>query len=69
MTDYSARRKAMVDGHVRPADVTKYPIIAAMLDVPREAYVPDQMRDLAYVGEHLALGGGHRAHGRSRGRR
>lgn len=58
MTDYSARRKAMVDGHVRPADVTKYPIIAAMLDVPREAYVPDQMRDLAYVGEHLALGGG-----------
>lgn len=58
MTDYSARRKAMVDGHVRPADVTKYPIIAAMLDVPREAYVPDQMRDLAYVGEHLTLGGG-----------
>lgn len=58
MTDHPARRRAMVDGHVRPADVTKYPIIAAMLDVPREDFVPGVLRDLAYVGEHLDIGGG-----------
>jgi len=58
MIDYPTRRRAMVDGHVRPADVTKYPIIAAMLRIPREAFVPDGLRDLAYIGDHVQLGGG-----------
>ena len=31
MTSFSARRKAMVDTQIRPSDVTKYPIISAML--------------------------------------
>ena len=58
MTDFAARRTAMVDGYIRPSDVTKFPIIDAMLSVPREAYVPDAMRELAYIGEHMELGGG-----------
>ncbi|PKP84109.1 MAG: protein-L-isoaspartate O-methyltransferase [Alphaproteobacteria bacterium HGW-Alphaproteobacteria-2] len=29
-----------------------------MLDIPREDFVPDALRDLAYVGEHLDIGGG-----------
>ena len=48
----------MVDTQVRPSDVTKFPIIDAMLDVPREIYVPDALREAAYVGENLDLGGG-----------
>ncbi|TMV57898.1 protein-L-isoaspartate O-methyltransferase, partial [Thioclava sp. BHET1] len=40
MTDYAIRRTKMVDSQVRPNDVTKFPIIDAMLSVPREAYVP-----------------------------
>ncbi len=48
----------MVDTQVRPSDVTKFPIIDAMLDIPREAYVPDAMREAAYVGENLTLPGG-----------
>ncbi|MBT4830402.1 MAG: protein-L-isoaspartate O-methyltransferase, partial [Marinovum sp.] len=40
MSDYSARRKIMVDTQVRPSDVTKFPIIDAMLSVPRELFVP-----------------------------
>jgi protein-L-isoaspartate(D-aspartate) O-methyltransferase len=48
----------MVDTQVRPSDVTKYPIIAAMLSVPREAFVPAQMREAAYAGEHVTLGNG-----------
>lgn len=45
----------MVDTQVRPSDVTKFPIIDAMLSVPREAYVPDNKREAAYIGENLAL--------------
>ena len=48
----------MVDTQVRPSDVTRFPIIDAMLSVPREAFVPDAKREAAYVGENLDLGGG-----------
>ncbi len=47
----------MVDTQVRPSDVTKFPIIEAMLAVPREDFVPAGRRDTAYVGENIALGG------------
>ena len=56
MTDLAATRVTMVDTQVRPNDVTKFPIIAAMLEVPREAHVPDALRGAAYMGEHLPLG-------------
>ena len=55
MTDYTSRRTMMVDTQVRPSDVTKFPIIDAMLSVPREAYVPDNKREAAYIGENLAV--------------
>jgi len=58
MTDFAARRRMMVDTQIRPADVTKYPIIDALLSVPREIFVPDALRDIAYAGEDLDLGGG-----------
>lgn len=57
MTDYSARRTMMVDTQVRPSDVTKFPIIDAMLSTPRENYVPAGLREAAYVGENLDIGG------------
>ncbi|WP_224826500.1 protein-L-isoaspartate O-methyltransferase [Cognatishimia sp. MH4019] len=55
MSDNTTRRTMMVDTQVRPSDVTKFPIIDAMLAVPREAYVPRQLRDTAYIGENLPL--------------
>lgn len=45
----------MVDTQVRPSDVTKFPIIDAMLSVPREAFVPADQKEAAYVGENLTL--------------
>ncbi|WP_375282300.1 protein-L-isoaspartate O-methyltransferase [Pseudooctadecabacter sp.] len=57
MVDYTSRRTLMVDTQVRPSDVTKFPIIDALLDTPREEYVPDRLRDAAYVGENLVLDG------------
>lgn len=58
MTDYAARRTTMVDTQIRPSDVTKFPIIEAMLAVPREEYVPAALREAAYIGENLDLGPG-----------
>lgn len=58
MTDYAARRTMMVDTQVRPSDVTKFPIIDAMLSVPREAFVPTALREAAYMGENIDLGEG-----------
>ncbi|WP_322895836.1 MULTISPECIES: protein-L-isoaspartate O-methyltransferase [unclassified Yoonia] len=48
----------MVDTQVRPSDVTRFPIIDAMLTIPREDFVPDALREAAYVGENLDIGKG-----------
>jgi protein-L-isoaspartate(D-aspartate) O-methyltransferase len=49
MSDFSTARQKMVDGQVRPSDVTDLRIIDAMLAVPREAFVPESQRALAYL--------------------
>ena len=56
MTDYAARRITMVDTQVRPCDVTKFPVIDAMLRVERELFVPREKREAAYIGENVDLG-------------
>ena len=58
MADYAARRSTMVDTQVRPSDVTKFPIIEAMLAIPREVFVPTDRREAAYLGENIPLGDG-----------
>ncbi|WP_102107857.1 protein-L-isoaspartate O-methyltransferase family protein [Oceaniglobus roseus] len=58
MSDFARRRTMMVDNQIRPSDVTKFPIIDAMLSVPREQFVPAGRREAAYVGENMELGGG-----------
>jgi protein-L-isoaspartate(D-aspartate) O-methyltransferase len=49
MSGFSTARQKMVDGQVRPSDVTDSRIIDAMLAVPREAFVPQSQRALAYL--------------------
>ncbi len=58
MSEFATRRVMMVDTQVRPSDVTKFPIIDAMLTVPRETFVPDDKREAAYMGENLPLAPG-----------
>ena len=58
MSDFAARRLMMVDTQVRPSDVTKFPIIDAMLTVQRELFVPRDKREAAYIGENVGLGDG-----------
>ena len=49
MSGFSTARQKMVDGQVRPSDVTDIRIIDAMLAVPREDFVPQNQRALAYL--------------------
>ncbi len=49
MIDFAAARRMMVDGQVRTSDVTDPRIIAAMLEVPRERFVPERSAALAYL--------------------
>lgn len=55
MSDFSARRTMMVDTQVRPNDVTKFPVIEAMLAIPREEFVPASRRAVAYSGENVEI--------------
>ncbi|MBZ9677247.1 protein-L-isoaspartate O-methyltransferase family protein [Mesorhizobium sp. ES1-1] len=56
--DFSELRVKMVDGQVRTTDVTSAPLLDAMLDVPREAFVGSAQRDLAYIDEDIRIATG-----------
>jgi protein-L-isoaspartate(D-aspartate) O-methyltransferase len=58
MTDFAAARRHMVDGQVRPNDVTDLRVISAMLEVARERFVPPPSASLAYLDLDLAIGEG-----------
>jgi protein-L-isoaspartate(D-aspartate) O-methyltransferase len=49
MSDFATARQKMVDGQVRTADVTDHRILDAMLALPREEFVPQSKRALAYL--------------------
>lgn len=49
MSDFATARQKMVDGQVRPSDVTDIRILDAMLAVPREAFVPENQQAMAYL--------------------
>jgi protein-L-isoaspartate(D-aspartate) O-methyltransferase len=60
MSGFATARQKMVDGQVRPSDVTDTRILDAMLAVPRELFVPESKRALAYLDLDLDVseGGG-----------
>jgi len=53
--DYTGQRVKMVDSQVRTTDVTDLAIISAMLDIPREEFVPARSKALAYIDEDIPL--------------
>lgn len=61
MVDFPALRTKMVDGQVRPNDVTDLRIIDAMGEVAREDFAPDDQKALAYLDRDLPLGNGRAA--------
>ena len=57
MVDFAQARRTMVDSQVRPSDVTDLKLIAAMLDVPREQFVPEARRAIAYLDMDVPVDG------------
>ena len=51
----AVQRKNMVDSQVRPSDVTDRRIARAMLEIPREAFVPAAQRVVAYMDGNLVV--------------
>ncbi len=56
--DYAAARQAMVDSQLRPQGVNDPAVIAAMSQVSREQFIPEESRLLAYIDRSVPLGEG-----------
>lgn len=56
--EFSERRVKMVDGQLRTTDVTDAAVLEAFLSLPREAFVPADQRDLAYIDEDIRIAAG-----------
>ena len=58
MSDFASQRKTMVDNQIRTVDVTDHAVIDAFGAVGREAFVPEEMRSLAYIDRHVQIAPG-----------
>ena len=56
--DYAAARFKMVENQVRTNRVTDPLVIAALNELPRETFLPEPLRGIAYVDEDIPLGDG-----------
>lgn len=56
--DYAKARRHMVDSQILPNRVTDTRIIEAMESLPRESFVPDDRKGVAYVDEAIPVGNG-----------
>jgi protein-L-isoaspartate(D-aspartate) O-methyltransferase len=56
MDDFAARRAQMVEHQLRERGITDERVLAAMGEVPREAFVPERRRELAYSDAALPIG-------------
>lgn len=56
--DLAAARRAMIDSQLRTSGVNEPWVLARMNAVPREDFVPDSARAVAYTDRAVSLGGG-----------
>src|SRR5688572_23985887 len=55
MSDFRVQRLNMVESQVRPSDVTDQRIIRALLEVPRELFVPAAIASMAYIDDPVPV--------------
>ncbi|MFI4986877.1 MAG: protein-L-isoaspartate O-methyltransferase [Alphaproteobacteria bacterium] len=58
MSDFTARRLNMLESQLRTNQVSEPELLAVLGEVPRELFVPERLRGVAYVDEDIPLGGG-----------
>ncbi len=57
MVDFATARLNMVESQIRPNKVTDPHLLDAFETIPRERFVPEPLRGIAYIDEDVALGG------------
>ncbi|WP_195909581.1 protein-L-isoaspartate O-methyltransferase family protein [Rhizobium tubonense] len=55
MMDFEAARVKMVENQIRTTDVTSHSVLNAFFAVPREAFVPEKLKALAYVDNDIEI--------------
>ena len=55
---FASARRRMVDGQIRPSDVTRPEILDAMEWAPRERFLPKSKRGMAYAGDVIEIASG-----------
>ena len=58
--DYAAARQHMIDSQIKTNKVTDPSVIEALAALPREAFVADAQKKLAYIDRPVAIGAGRR---------
>jgi len=58
MTDFALARRNMIDSQLRPNRVTNAALLAAIGELPRERFLPEGLRSVAYADDDVPLGGG-----------
>ncbi len=58
MTDFALARRNMVEGQLRPNRVTNVSLLAVLGELPRERFLPEGVRSVAYSDEDVPLGNG-----------
>ncbi|WFS02664.1 protein-L-isoaspartate O-methyltransferase family protein [Rhizobium tumorigenes] len=55
MMDFGNARLKMVESQIRTTDVTSHSVLNAFLSVPREAFVPEKLKVLAYIDNDVEI--------------
>lgn len=58
MTDFALARRNMVEGQLRPNRVNDAGLLAVLGELPRERFLPDGLRSVAYADDDVPLGNG-----------
>jgi protein-L-isoaspartate(D-aspartate) O-methyltransferase len=56
--DYVALRNKMIDSQIRTTDVTSHSVLNALLAVPREAFVDERHKPVAYIDNDIEIAPG-----------
>jgi protein-L-isoaspartate(D-aspartate) O-methyltransferase len=56
--DYKKERETMVEQHLAARGITDQNVLDAFLEVPREEFVPDKYKEIAYVDRPLPIDNG-----------
>lgn len=58
MTNFALARRNMVEGQLRPNRVNDAGLLAALGELPRERFLPEGLRSVAYADDDVPLGNG-----------